>query len=917
MTFRIEARSRQRAGALANLLRILAGASVTAMCLAQSSQLLRESQFKIAAQHLASAIIEFSDQAGIQIISSGNDVANVMTPGVNGRYRIVDALGALLQGTGLGYSVLNDHTVSIRPQGNSTTSSVQSSHRDMPRTSDAAQPAQVDHSKASSDVFVEKQREQASEEKPAQLEQVVVTGTNIRGAAPVGSQLITIDRDQIVESGYSTIDQVIQSLPQVFRGGAESATPDGFNFGSGTLAGLNGGYGAGINLRGLGATSTLTLLNGRRLVSSSGGTLVDISSIPVSAIDRVEILTDGASAIYGADAVAGVVNIILKNDYDGIETRARYGATTEGGRDEFRLGQSVGESWSGGHALLSVDYLHQQPLTSDERSFTQDVPRPTDIFPSNHALSLVFSGSQNLSDSLSSDADAIYSKADRYIVSAGSNGSSAAVPTTVTRIDAGGGLRYNAFGDWYVTTSATYGREADDIQPLIRSSAGAPITTDQATTLVQRTYGAEFKIDGTLFTLPAGAVQLAAGYSHLYQSYDQVFPFYSSRTGVARAVNSEFTEVRIPMVGEKNAVPLVRQLDLSLAVRRDQYSDFGPTTNPKFGIAWTAFEDLRLRGSWGSSFRPPSTGFELQSSQSRSLFVYSTAGTDGVMDIPVAFLSGSKALIAETARNFGAGINYTPSYAPRLALDLNYYNISYSNQITTPPYFVNTTNPGLAAFLTKYPTPAQLTGVVNNYIANGATYLDISNGEFGPNPLSQTTVLYDDRQLNAASTRIAGFDLSVKYSASLGANQLRYTADWTRIDKYAIVANPGALSVSYLNTTGYPASSRARGTVNWSRGPIDGFLAFNYTGSYVDTSSPTRAGVGTYQTVDMSVRFHSSRSANVAERGWTLGLSVTNFLNAAPPYIYQAQAATPGAHYDGANADPLGRFVAVDITREW
>ncbi|WP_339864832.1 TonB-dependent receptor plug domain-containing protein [Paremcibacter congregatus] len=199
-----------------------------------------------------------------------------------------------------------------------------------------------------------------------ELEEIIVTGSHIRGAGvSVGSKVNIIDRAEIDVAGFSTVQQVLQSLPQNFQGGANEDTR------LGSEAAANMAFGSTVNLRGLGATSTLVLINGRRLpVGGRDGNFVDVSNIPATAISRVEVLPDGASAIYGSDAVGGVVNIILREDFDGAETRMRYGGVTDGGLDEVQLAQTFGRSWNSGNLLLTFEYYNRDSLASAERSYT-------------------------------------------------------------------------------------------------------------------------------------------------------------------------------------------------------------------------------------------------------------------------------------------------------------------------------------------------------------------------------------------------------------------------------------------------------------------------------------------------------------------------------------------------------------------
>jgi outer membrane cobalamin receptor len=98
-----------------------------------------------------------------------------------------------------------------------------------------------------------------------------------------------------------------------------------------------------VNLRGLGADATLVLINGRRMAGAGlMGDFADVSMIPVSAVARIEVLTDGASALYGSDAVGGVVNIVMRDRYDGAETRARLGGSTRGDLGQYQLAQTLG-----------------------------------------------------------------------------------------------------------------------------------------------------------------------------------------------------------------------------------------------------------------------------------------------------------------------------------------------------------------------------------------------------------------------------------------------------------------------------------------------------------------------------------------------------------------------------------------------
>ena len=165
----------------------------------------------------------------------------------------------------------------------------------------------------------------AAAQKRQQLERVTVTGSNIkRTDTETASPVQVITRQDIERTGRQSIQEVLRGVTADGQGSIPSSFANGFASGS-----------AAVSLRGLGVNSTLVLVNGRRMTTyglADDGTrnFVDLNSIPLEAVDRVEVLKDGASAIYGADAVGGVVNIILRKNYTGTSIGATYGQASHG-----------------------------------------------------------------------------------------------------------------------------------------------------------------------------------------------------------------------------------------------------------------------------------------------------------------------------------------------------------------------------------------------------------------------------------------------------------------------------------------------------------------------------------------------------------------------------------------------------------
>jgi iron complex outermembrane receptor protein len=202
----------------------------------------------------------------------------------------------------------------------------------------------------------------APESEVADLDEVIVTGSRIRGSEPVGSTVTAITRDDIDLAAPLTTSSLIQKLPQVFNLGV-SENSRGQSGGSGNIT-----YGTAINLRGLGPFSTLTLLDGHRAVpQGTTGFAVDPSIVPTLALERVEVVADGASAIYGSDAIAGVVNLIPRRTFEGVEVSLR-GANADQ-YDERQIGAIGGFGWTSGHMMLALESSEHSNLNGTDREF--------------------------------------------------------------------------------------------------------------------------------------------------------------------------------------------------------------------------------------------------------------------------------------------------------------------------------------------------------------------------------------------------------------------------------------------------------------------------------------------------------------------------------------------------------------------
>lgn len=311
-------------------------------------------------QPLADALDAFARESGVQVIYSSDLAAGIASPGASAGLDVENTLRALLRGTDLTFERINDRAITlVRKPAPAPRDATDAAAPRRPRESSGARtragPGLMELGPA--------RPPDAADPRFETLQQVVITGSHIPGLQPVGTRVIEITRADIERSGYSTVQDVIRSLPQSFSGG-----PGGGTHGHGEEEIYNSSHAEGVNLRGLGAGSTLVLLDGRRLApGAAGGRFVDVSTIPVSAIERIEIVPEGASAIYGADAVGGVINIILRHDYRGAETQLRFGTTTGNGPNEALAAQTLGSVWDSGSGLLTLEYWRRGDLPAADR----------------------------------------------------------------------------------------------------------------------------------------------------------------------------------------------------------------------------------------------------------------------------------------------------------------------------------------------------------------------------------------------------------------------------------------------------------------------------------------------------------------------------------------------------------------------
>ncbi len=884
---------------------------ITSASLCGAVDLDRQIQFEIPAQKLDAALMEFSRQAKIQIVASTPNLSDYQTTGAKGTLTIGEALGRLLGDSGLAIKEVGEETLAIVASKSevATTTGVADVSSMVRVASLTTQPE--DPLPAASTP-----QDAASVPKKIELEEVVVTGSHIRGARNLSAPVITFDREAIEAGGYSTTQDLMRSLTQNL-GDVSEATVGDQNGGAGWLTNH---MGSGANLRGLGSSATLVLLNGRRVAGSGDGSYFDISLIPINAIERIDVLTDGASAIYGSDAIGGVVNVVLRRDFTGAETRVRYGSVTEGSHDQKQAGQLVGLGWDAGRAILSYEYHEASPLMGSDRDFV--VPsfasRDISLLPDQKRHVAFGTLAHRLTDRIELSADFFYGAREssvdfhsgyigqyEYVVDAKQYGGAV-------------GLSIDAGRDWEMRFSGASDLGISDFDSVIGGNASRFNNESSVGTI-------EVAADGPLMAAPGGDVRAAIGGQYRREKFEEFYDGDPSRSHLNRSIGAIYGEVQVPWVGSANRRAGIERLELTLAGRYEDYSDFGTTFNPKVGLSWAPIRDLNIRGTWGSSFRAPLL-HQLDPADIRAgVYLGQFLSPSGPPVTGLLLMGNGERLRPEESKNITAGFDFTPSSLGGLTVSGTYFDIEYEERISDPiplgssPYEA-TVDPSYSLLVTR--NPAQ--DVVAGYMGLRDVFCYTAAGEPCGTmpPASSVEVIVDSRQRNFARTEQSGFDLSATYQFKTTAGDWAVSLSGTRLLRGEEQMSLNSAAVSAIDNVWRPVDLRLRGSLSYTRGALNASAFVNYTDGYGDRRSVYLAGgpeqqrslVGSWTTLDLTLRYDLSASGAL---GWlkdaTLTLSAMNVLDRDPPYVGSAS----GLNYDGVNASPLGRFLSAQLVARW
>lgn len=948
------------------------------------------------------ALKEFTAQTGLQISfwpDPHTDQSALVGP-LRGEFTAESALKQLLASSGLAFRRTNDRSLVVMAPsllglpGNSITAAVPDR---LPPTESPLDLHQRNRPLAqNSDLAAAGSPPVVDSQAEYQIDEVIVTGSRMErsGEGPAPVQVFT--RRTIEALGAVSIPEVLRYMPQQPFNRAEFYYPSGAQY---------------SQMRGIGVDTTLVLINGRRVVPTSNSLTLnafDLNSIPLAAVEKIEVLSDSASAIYGADAMGGVVNVVLKKEISQPVIDVHYGGAS-GGAGLLRTSLSAGHSTDRFKASLIFDYHRRDALVGAERERWADqnftryggtdyrsaagtpgtvrsvmggnlpglpssfamVPygstgidlTPADfvatagmrnatsrtstlsIIPEGDKRSIALFSELDLTPGLTLFAEALYSR--RWTASQDEvSTQSALVPAThpfnpfgqpvmvdfllglaprrITHdaeiLRGAAGLR-GSLGAWQYEVAASGSTEtggllaannvsatrvemalaetdpARALNPFVDGPAGS---AELLATLIEPHGQHNFSrgrqlsafLRGHLFGWPAGPIQAVFGgeWHDEQMTYDEAVQAVDN----GRDVTAFFSELRVPLIGAAGRGDV---LSMTLAGRVDDYSDFGSTLNPQFGLMWRPVRDLLLRGSYGTSFRPPSL-FELHMPRTMltNIGVHDPARNDELGSVTLV-AGGNPDLEPIEAESMSAGFVLTPSALPGLRLLGSYWKIKTENRVTLLHY-------------TSLLDNEEALG--HRIVRDTATPADIAAGM--PGRLLQLDV----SRMNFGRLTTSGVDLELAYEfvTQWGEITPRLSATWVNEFTSDEVPNtPPVDRVGVAHPTGSVPRWRVVGSLAWQRNGIGLSTTVDWLPGYldIDLAGPTGRRLPSRALVDIQASFAMDELFGAAPLWDDLKLQagVKNVFDELPPF---AEAGfTIG--FDSSQGDLVGRIGYLRLSK--
>jgi outer membrane receptor protein involved in Fe transport len=744
---------------------------------------------------------------------------------------------------------------------------------------------------------------------------IVVTGTRIRGA-PSTSPITTISREDAEASGQIDLGQIVRDLPYNFSGGQNPSIAGPGQGGTQNTTGSSA-----INLRGLGPDASLTLVNGHRLAFDAIYQGVDIAAIPLAAIDRVDVTADGASALYGSDAVGGVANVILRRRVEGVVTSATLGAATDGGAVTRQFDIVAGPSWSSGSFMAAASYRHLGEIAARHRSYTRRLSPDGTLVAGQKQISMVMAGYQDITDRLRLEADGNYLHRSMpqcltvTVVAPHScydNGS--IVSSVVDSWSFSPTLRLDMGSDWVARLTGTYSRSRTAI--TTRNVAGARETAVYKPNYDNDLKSVELGAEGPLFRLPGGEARLAAGVGYRASALDYDVRAYvnglESPIGVfeqTSKVGFAYGELFLPLVSPQNGVGLVRTLQLVGAIRYEDHEGIDRVTTPKLGLVYAPTDGLEIKANWGKSFKAP-TLFQLGQASNAQLVTASTYTPAPSSALPVLYLfGGNPDLKPERATTWNISGAITPAALEGFKLEIGYFRIKYRNRVAEPLIS------SLRAFQPIYQDYVQLNPAADDVISalDGVTgvFQNLTPGAFDPGAVS--AIVRNSLQ-NVSLQSLRGVDFALSYNHSFAQNsRLSVKASASYIDSTRKVT-PSLPVVPQSGVIFTPPHWRGRMTASWERDNVTFTTIGSYVGGTTDNRYSPEVRIRSFTTLDAVASIRSTESSGyLSNLHWRV--AVQNLLNAKPAVIRTSLPSLPP--FDSLSQSALGRVVTFTVTKAW
>lgn len=964
--------------------------------------------FDIPELPIIDALKEFTTQTGLLVSfwpDAQTDQSMLVGP-LRGKYTAEAALNRLLAKSGLAYQRTNDRSLVVMAPSllGGSRNGVTPSEKDQTKQADGKANLR-DQSSPASEALLAAGAPGATSVDAAlwreQFDEVIVTGSRIErsGEGPAPVQVFTQETFQRL--GAATVQDVLRYTPQqpftraqhYYQSGAEYA-----------------------QMRGIGVDTTLILINGRRVVPTSNSLVLnafDLNTIPLAAVERIEVLSDSASAIYGADAMGGVINVVTKKQIPQPVVDVQFGGVDDGG-ETLRSSLSAGYETDRWRSSLILDYFSQDFLLGTQRerwsdqNFTryggtdyrsmagmpgtirsltgQNLPglsssfatvpegstgiglRPSDfaatagmrnrtstlsassVVPKAHQRSAAAFAEYDLTSDLTAFAQVLYTNRDTVSQDELYSVQSATVPATnpfnpfgqpvfVDMLLAGvpprqfvhgleltrgvGGLRGSLSSNWEWEVAATASSETDDayatnqvnaarvaaalavtdptraLNPFVDGPAGSPqLLASLVTPNVQHHFSRGRQLSafmrGSMFDLPAGSLDAVLGGE--WRDESVIYGDLTQAVDDGRHVNAAFAELSVPVI---SSTPYQKGdvLAMTVAARLDDYSDFGSTVNPQFGLMWRPIPDLLLRGSYGTSFRPPSM-YELHSPRLTVANVpMSDPARNNMLTGVSLVVGGNPDLQPIEADSMTAGFVLTPSAVPGMRLLGSYWKIHTNHRVTLLHYSQLLANEVLFndRVLRAEPTAADLAAGRPGQLLQ----LDISRVNFG----RLTT---------------SGIDLEASYdwATSLGTFTPRVSATW--VDEFVAVDMPGQAPIDRVgiaHTSGSIPRWRVVGSLAWERGGLGVSTTLDWRPPYMDANStgvtdrrlPARMLVDLQGTLALEQLLPPGRLWD----DFKLQIGVKNVFDEQPPFAEIGYA----IGFDSSQGDLAGRYGYLKLSK--